>query len=74
MLRRDTSAGRTAGLCRLELLAVRDTAADLLDDFAQGGTHRNLDQTGVVDFAAQGEDLGALGFFGTHGSEPFRTI
>ena len=71
MLSRDTSAGRTAGLCRLELLAVRDAAADLFDYLTERGSHGNLHQTGVVDLAAQREYLGALGLLGTHGS---RTI
>ena len=43
MLCRDTAAGRPAGLCRLELLAARDPAADLLHDFTQSRSHRNLD-------------------------------
>ena len=70
VLSRDAAAGRTAGLRRFELLAVRDAAADVFDDLAQGRSHRDLHQTGVVDLAAEGEDLGALGFLGTHGSKP----
>ena len=48
LLSRDTAAGRAAGLGRLELLAVRDAAADLLDDFAQGGAHGDFHQAGVA--------------------------
>ncbi len=74
VLRRDTSAGGSAGLGCLELLAVWDAAADLLDDVPQGGAHGDLHQTGVVDLAAQGEHLGALGLLRTHGGEPLRTV
>ena len=37
---------------------------------AQGGTHGNLDKARVANLAAQCEHLGALGFFGAHGTEP----
>ena len=70
----DTAAGRAAGLRRFEFLAVRDTAADFFDDGAKGGAHRDLDEAGVLDLAAEGEDLGTLGLLGTHGREPFRTV
>ena len=70
----NTSAGRTAGLCCLESFAVRDAAADLLDDFTESGSHLDLYKTSVVDLAAQCEDLCSFGFFGSHGSKPFRTI
>ena len=74
MLGRDAAAGRTAGLSRFELLAVGDTAADLFDDLAQGGAHGDLDQTGVVDLAAESKDLGALGLLGAHAGKPVRTL
>ena len=74
MLSRDTAAGGAAGLGRFELLAAGDTAADFFDDFPQGGAHGDLHQAGVVNLAAQGEHLGALGFLRTHGGEPFRTV
>ena len=48
MLGRDTAAGRAAGLGCLELLAARNTAADLLHDLPQGGAHGDFHQTGVV--------------------------
>ena len=71
---RETSAGRTAGLGSLELLAVRNAAADLLYDLTQGGAHRDFHKTGVLDLAAECEHLGALGGFGTHGGEPIRAL
>ena len=55
--RGDASAGRSAGLSRLELLAGRDAAADDLDDLSEGGAHRDLDETGVGDLSAESEDL-----------------
>ena len=70
----DTAAGGTAGLRRFEFFAVRNTAADLFHDLAQGGAHRDLHQTGMFDFAAQREHLGALGLFGAHRSEPIRAF
>ena len=39
---------------------------------AQGGAHGDFDKAGVVDLAAQGEDLGALALLGAHGGEPLR--
>ena len=60
ILSRDTSAGRTACLCSLELLAVWYAAADLLDNFTQGSTHRYLNKTYVCDLTAQSEYLCTL--------------
>ena len=72
--RGDAAAGRTAGLGSLEGLAVGDAAADLIDDVPERGAHGDLDQTGVVDLAAQCEDLGALGALGAHGGEPLGAL
>ena len=74
VLSRDASAGRTAGLCSLKLLAVRDAAADFLDDLAERGAHRDLNEAGVLDLAAECKDLGALCSLGTHGSIPLCTL
>src|SRR5699024_6534017 len=74
MLSRNTSAGRTAGLCRLEFLSVGNSAADLLDNLPQGGSHRDLHQTGIVNLSAQSEYLGSLGLFSAHGREPLRSV
>ena len=74
MLCRDTSAGRTTGLCCFEFLAIRDAAADLFDDLAQSGTHWDLYEAGVVDLAAQRKYLGSFGLLSAHGSKPFRTV
>ena len=63
------AAGRTAGLNGFEFLAARDAAADIEDQFAEGGSHRDFDEADVVDLAAEGEDLGALGAFGSDGGE-----
>ena len=60
VLSRDTSAGRSAGLCCLELLAVWNAAADLVNNGAQCGSHGNFHKTGVVDLAAQGKYFGAF--------------
>ena len=52
--------GRPAGLHGLERFLLRDAAADVEDDLAQGHAHRHLDQAGVLHLADQREDLGAL--------------
>ena len=65
-----TAAGRTADLYSLKLFAVGNTAADIIDNLAHGNTHRHLCQTGIIDFAGQSENLGALGFFGTQPAVP----
>ena len=70
----DAAAGRAAGLDRLELPAVRDAAADLVDDLAQRDAHRHLDQAGVVDLPGQGEHLGALALLGADAGEPVAAV
>ena len=64
------TAGRTAGLCRFKLFAAADASADVINDFAERGSHRDFDQSGVVDFTGQGEHLGSLGGFRADGAEP----
>ena len=71
---RNTSAGRAAGLGCLELLAVRDAAADLLDDLAKCRSHRNFHKTYVRDLSAECENLGALGCLGSDGGIPLRAL
>ncbi len=70
----NTAAGRSAGLCRLKFLAVGNSAADFFNHLTQGCTHRDFHQTGVVDFSAERKDFCALGFFRTHGGEPFSAV
>ena len=71
---RDAAAGGASGLRRLEFLAVRDAATDILDDLPQGGAHRDLHQAGVVDLAHQAEDLGALAALGAHAGKPVGAV
>ena len=68
-LRRNTAAGRAAGLNRFERLAVLDPPSDIEDDLPQGGPHGNLHQPDIVDLPGQGKDLGPLGGFG-----PYRCV
>ena len=58
------AAGRTAGLDGFEGFSARDAAADIIDKGAEGGSHRDFDETNVVDLAAEGEYLGAFAAFG----------
>ena len=60
MLLGDAAAGGAADLRRLELLAVGDAAADVVDQVAQRHADGHFHQPGVLDRAGQGEDLGAL--------------
>ena len=66
----ETAAGGTADLNSLELFAVLDAAADVEDDFPQGGPHGDLDEAGVHHVARQGEGLGARGLLSADGLEP----
>ena len=68
-----TAAGGTADLNGFEASAL-DAAADVEDDLAQGGSHGNLDQAGVVHVSGEGEGLGAVVVFRTHGFIPVRTL
>ena len=70
MHRRNTSAGRSAGLCRFEFFAVGNAAADLLNDLAEGCSHGNFHETDVCDLSAECKDLGALGSLGSDGGIP----
>ena len=70
----DTAAGRTAGLSSFELLAAGNAAADFFNDFSEGGTHGDFNETGVGDLTAECEYLGTLGGCGTHGGEPFGSV
>ena len=74
MLCRNAAARRAAGLRGLKCLAARNPAADVVDHFPERRTHRNLHQTGVVDLAAERENLRARGFFGTNAAEPIRAF
>ncbi len=55
-------------------LVVGDAAADVENDLAKRSTHRNLNKTGVFDFAADGENLSTGRFFRADASEPVSTV
>ena len=56
---RDDRAAGTAGLGQLEGCAVLSSPGVDGDHFAQGDAHRHFDQTGDIDIAQDGVDLGA---------------
>ena len=58
----------------LNLLAVGNAAADLVDDLAQRDPHGHFDQSRVVDPPGQREDLGALALFRADGGEPLCAV
>ena len=60
----DAAARRAAELRGLELLAVGDAAADVVDDVAERDAEVDLDEADVVDRAGEGEDLGAGALLG----------
>ena len=56
---RNASAGGSAGLHRLDVVAVHAAPADVVDELAERGAQRHFHQAGVLDFADQREHLGA---------------
>jgi len=56
----------------LELLALGDTAADVIDDGSQGGAHGHFHEAHVVHVAGEGEDLGALALIRADAGVPGR--
>ncbi|OQB55896.1 MAG: hypothetical protein BWX99_01032 [Deltaproteobacteria bacterium ADurb.Bin151] len=71
MLNGNAAAGRAAQLSGFEFFAFGDASADIKNDGAQLGAHRNFHQTDVVDVAGESEDLGALTFFRADRGVPF---
>ena len=65
ILFRQATARRTARLDCLELLTVGDTAADVVNQFAQGRTHGDFYQANIVDFTAECKYLRTLRTFRT---------
>ena len=74
VFRCDAAAGRSAGLGCLEFFAVRDPAADLIDDLGKRRAHRDLNETGIFDVAGQREDLGAGTLFSAVAAEPVGAV
>ena len=68
-----TAAGGAADLDGFKASAL-DAAADVEDDLAQGGSHGNLDQAGVVHVSGEGDGLGAVVVLRAHGFVPVRTL
>ena len=66
-----TAAGRAADLNGFEL-AVFHAAADIKYDLAQGRAHGDLDKSGVLYVAGQGEGLGAGAGLGADAAVPCR--
>ena len=60
-VRGDAAAGRTAGLDSFEFFAAGNSAADIVNKFAKGGTHGNFNKADVVYFAAKSENFGSFG-------------
>ncbi len=71
---RETSAGGATCLSCFELLAVGDTATDLLDYLTESCSHGNLYETCVCDLTAESEYLCTCGLFSTDGLEPVSAV
>ena len=74
MLGRNTSAGRTSGLSRLEFFAVRDSPADLLYDLSERCSHGHLYKSGIMDLSAQGKHFRSFRLLCSHRCEPLRSV
>ena len=74
MLDRNAAAGGAAQLRSLEFLAFGDSAADVVNDGSQRRSHRDFDQSDVVDVTGQGEDLCPLALFRSDAGVPLRTL
>ena len=61
-------------MCSFKFLTVGNAATDFFNDFAQGCTHGNFNETGIGDLTTESKYFGTLGFFGTHRGEPIGTI
>ena len=72
--RRNTSAGRSTDLHRLECPAVGNAAADLINHFVNSYTHRHFNQPAALDFTRQRKHLGAFTVFRSKPGERFRAI
>ena len=64
------AAGGSAELGGLEFLSLGDAAADVIDDGAQGRSHRDFHEADVVDVAGEREDLRPLALFGADAGVP----
>ena len=63
---RHASAGGAADLNRFAFLIVRDAAADVEDNIAQSGSHRDFHQSGPSHHAGKRKYFGAFAPLGTH--------
>ena len=71
---RQAAARRSARLHRLELAALRNPAADFEDHLAQGDSHRNFNQAGVLDPPSQGKDFRAFALLGADTGIPLAAV
>ena len=70
----ETSAGRTAGLNRLEFPSSRDASADFIDNVPQPYSHGDLDNSRVDNVSRKGEYLGACALFRAELPVPLRAV
>src|SRR5512143_1893837 len=68
------TAGWTARLYRTEPFATGDAASDIVQDFAQGDAHGDLDQSRVVDLAGEGKHLCPFRSGSTDPGKPFPAV
>ena len=71
---RDAAAGGSAGLHRLDAVAVHAAATHIVDELAERGAERHFDQAGVRHLADEGEHLGAGAGVAADPGEPRRAL
>ena len=69
-----TSTGWSTDLYALECSAALETAADVVNDMTEAGSHRNFDKTGILDRTGKGECLGSRASLCSDGTEPVSTL
>ena len=74
MILDQTAAGWSANLYALENSSVLKSAADIIDNVTETCSHRNFDQTCVLNGTCQREGLGSRASLCSDGMEPVSTL
>ena len=69
-----TSAGRTTDLYTLKCSTTLKTAADIIDDLTERGSHRHFNKACVLNRSCKGECLGTRASLCSDGTEPVGTL
>src|SRR5262249_3711696 len=69
-----TAAGRPPGLHSFELATFRDASTNFVDHLAQGDSHRDFDEPGILDATGERENLGAFALLSSDRRVPLAAI